>query len=125
MVDEFRGHDAAVADYAQTTDPQLVARLVSELHELLALPLVRGVARRALHGRRMARTWTAPQGRALARPHLKVRPAGARSPWRTSPGLRRRNPMETQAIHSPKADVSPYRAVGSKLTWRTIRTSVR
>ncbi|MGW8767356.1 contact-dependent growth inhibition system immunity protein [Streptomyces sp. NPDC055815] len=32
-------HEAAVADYAATTHPQLVARLVGELHELLALPL--------------------------------------------------------------------------------------
>ncbi|KMO99556.1 contact-dependent growth inhibition system immunity protein [Streptomyces roseus] len=38
-VDEFPGHEAAVADYAATTDPQLTARLVGELHELLALPL--------------------------------------------------------------------------------------
>ncbi|MCF3165944.1 hypothetical protein IPZ64_03250 [Streptomyces violaceoruber] len=42
IVDEFRGHDAAVADYAGTTNPQLVARLVGELHELLALPLDEG-----------------------------------------------------------------------------------
>ncbi|MFI2631137.1 contact-dependent growth inhibition system immunity protein [Streptomyces collinus] len=42
IVDEFPGHDAAVADYAATTDPHLVARLVGELHELLALPLDEG-----------------------------------------------------------------------------------
>ncbi|WP_383068523.1 contact-dependent growth inhibition system immunity protein [Streptomyces rubiginosohelvolus] len=38
IVDEFPGHDTAVADYAETTNPQMVARLVGELHELLALP---------------------------------------------------------------------------------------
>lgn len=42
IVDEFPDHEAAVADYAATTDPQLVARLVGELHELLALPLDEG-----------------------------------------------------------------------------------
>ncbi|SCD74270.1 MULTISPECIES: contact-dependent growth inhibition system immunity protein [unclassified Streptomyces] len=43
VVDEFLGHDAAVADYADATNPQLVAvRLVGELHELLALPLDEG-----------------------------------------------------------------------------------
>lgn len=42
IVDEFPDHDAAVADYAATTDPHLVARLVGELHELLALPLDEG-----------------------------------------------------------------------------------
>jgi hypothetical protein len=42
IVDEFPGHDAAVADYAATTDPHLVAHLVGELHELLALPLDEG-----------------------------------------------------------------------------------
>ncbi|MEV5784146.1 MULTISPECIES: contact-dependent growth inhibition system immunity protein [Streptomyces] len=39
MPDEFDDHDAAVADYTGTTDPQLVARLAGELHELLALDL--------------------------------------------------------------------------------------
>lgn len=39
IVDEFPDHAAAVTDYAATTHPQLVARLVGELHELLALPL--------------------------------------------------------------------------------------
>ncbi|MGW2257834.1 contact-dependent growth inhibition system immunity protein [Streptomyces sp. NPDC001780] len=39
IADEFPDHGAAVADYAATTGPQLVARLVGELHELLALPL--------------------------------------------------------------------------------------
>ncbi|MFI9720412.1 contact-dependent growth inhibition system immunity protein [Streptomyces sp. NPDC052396] len=39
MPDEFEDHDAAVADYAETTDPGLLARLIGELHELLALPL--------------------------------------------------------------------------------------
>ncbi|MFI8102351.1 contact-dependent growth inhibition system immunity protein [Streptomyces sp. NPDC086023] len=39
IVDEFPDHEAAVRDYADGTDPQLVARLVGELHELLALPL--------------------------------------------------------------------------------------
>lgn len=39
MPDEFDDHDAAVADYRTSTDPQLVARLVGELHELLALGL--------------------------------------------------------------------------------------
>ncbi|MBX9365335.1 contact-dependent growth inhibition system immunity protein [Streptomyces sp. WAC04114] len=42
IVDEFPDHDEAVADYAATTDPHLVARLVGELHELLALPLDEG-----------------------------------------------------------------------------------
>ncbi|WP_308380291.1 contact-dependent growth inhibition system immunity protein [Streptomyces sp. ISL-63] len=42
MVDEFPGHDAAVADHTGTTNPQMVARLVGELHELLALPLDEG-----------------------------------------------------------------------------------
>lgn len=39
IVDEFPDHEAAVADYAATTDPQLVARLVGEL---IALPLDEG-----------------------------------------------------------------------------------
>ncbi|MGV9556561.1 contact-dependent growth inhibition system immunity protein [Streptomyces sp. NPDC003522] len=39
MPDEFTDHDAAVDDYRATTDAQLVARLVGELHELLALGL--------------------------------------------------------------------------------------
>ncbi|WP_225100257.1 contact-dependent growth inhibition system immunity protein [Streptomyces sp. CoH27] len=39
MPDEFDDHDAAVDDYRTSTDPQLVARLVGELHELLALDL--------------------------------------------------------------------------------------
>ncbi|MEV0413469.1 contact-dependent growth inhibition system immunity protein [Streptomyces sp. NPDC050448] len=39
IVDQFPDHEAAVADYAAGTDPQLIARLVGELHELLALPL--------------------------------------------------------------------------------------
>lgn len=42
IVDEFPDHDEAVADYVATTDPHLVARLVGELHELLALPLDEG-----------------------------------------------------------------------------------
>ncbi|MFE6838492.1 contact-dependent growth inhibition system immunity protein [Streptomyces sp. NPDC057705] len=42
IVDEFPDHEAAVADYAAGTDPQLVARLVGELHELIALPLDEG-----------------------------------------------------------------------------------
>lgn len=39
MPDEFTDHDAAVDDYRATTDAQLVARLVGEIHELLALGL--------------------------------------------------------------------------------------
>ncbi|GHF91079.1 contact-dependent growth inhibition system immunity protein [Streptomyces griseosporeus] len=39
MPDEFDGHEAAVADYVATTDPQLVARLTGEIRELLALGL--------------------------------------------------------------------------------------
>ncbi|MEU8971425.1 contact-dependent growth inhibition system immunity protein [Streptomyces monashensis] len=39
MPDEFDGHDAAVQDYRGSADPQLVAQLVGELHELLALDL--------------------------------------------------------------------------------------
>ncbi|MFE4049558.1 contact-dependent growth inhibition system immunity protein [Streptomyces sp. YIM B13518] len=39
MPDEFEAHDAAVADYLASTDPHLVARLVGELSELLALDL--------------------------------------------------------------------------------------
>lgn len=43
MPDEFGGqddpHGAAVADYASTTDPRIVARLAGELRELLALDL--------------------------------------------------------------------------------------
>ncbi|MFF8845754.1 contact-dependent growth inhibition system immunity protein [Streptomyces sp. NPDC015127] len=39
MPDEFPDHDAAVRDYSESTDPQLVARLVGELNELLALDL--------------------------------------------------------------------------------------
>lgn len=42
IVDEFPDHDEAVADYVATTDPHLVACLVGELHELLALPLDEG-----------------------------------------------------------------------------------
>lgn len=39
MPDEFDNHDAAADDYRTSTDPQLVARLIGELHELLALDL--------------------------------------------------------------------------------------
>nr|WP_203643128.1 contact-dependent growth inhibition system immunity protein [Streptomyces sp. SID14478] len=39
MPDEFDDHDAAVDDYAATTDRRLVARLVGEIRELLALGL--------------------------------------------------------------------------------------
>ncbi|MER6975744.1 contact-dependent growth inhibition system immunity protein [Streptomyces carpinensis] len=39
MPDEFDNHDAALEDYRASTDPQLVAHLVGELHELLALDL--------------------------------------------------------------------------------------
>ncbi|MFJ9820241.1 contact-dependent growth inhibition system immunity protein [Streptomyces sp. NPDC101151] len=39
MPDEFGGHDVAVDDYAATTDRHLVARLVGEIRELLALGL--------------------------------------------------------------------------------------
>ncbi|MFG2294125.1 contact-dependent growth inhibition system immunity protein [Streptomyces sp. NPDC048603] len=39
MPDEFEDHDAAVRDYAGTAHPTLVARLVGELRELLALGL--------------------------------------------------------------------------------------
>ncbi|MET7712433.1 contact-dependent growth inhibition system immunity protein [Streptomyces sp. NPDC005407] len=39
MPDEFADHDAAVQDYDTATDRTLVARLVGELHELLALRL--------------------------------------------------------------------------------------
>lgn len=42
MPDEFPDHDAAVADYAATTDPNLIARVVGELNELLVLPLDEG-----------------------------------------------------------------------------------
>ncbi|MER7680070.1 contact-dependent growth inhibition system immunity protein [Streptomyces sp. NPDC096934] len=39
MPDEFDDHDAAVDDYVTGTHPQLVARLVGEVRELLALDL--------------------------------------------------------------------------------------
>lgn len=39
MPDEFGDHAAAVDDYRTTTDHQLVAQLVGEVHELLALGL--------------------------------------------------------------------------------------
>ncbi|MEV8366525.1 contact-dependent growth inhibition system immunity protein [Streptomyces niveus] len=39
MPEEFDDHDAAIRDYAGTTDRQLAARLVGELYELLALDL--------------------------------------------------------------------------------------
>lgn len=39
MPDEFEDHDAAVADYSASTDVALVARLIGEVHELLALRL--------------------------------------------------------------------------------------
>ncbi|MFD7097837.1 contact-dependent growth inhibition system immunity protein [Streptomyces xanthophaeus] len=39
MPDEFEDHAAAVTDYAASTAPTLVARLVGEIHELLALTL--------------------------------------------------------------------------------------
>ncbi|MFE1751762.1 contact-dependent growth inhibition system immunity protein [Streptomyces anandii] len=39
MPDEFDDHEAALDDYRAATDPQLVARLTGELHELLALDL--------------------------------------------------------------------------------------
>jgi hypothetical protein len=39
MPDEFDDHDAAVDDYRSHTDQHLTARLVGELHELLALDL--------------------------------------------------------------------------------------
>lgn len=39
MPDEFEDHEAAVLDYAGSVAPTLVARLVGELRELLALGL--------------------------------------------------------------------------------------
>ncbi|MFD7557795.1 contact-dependent growth inhibition system immunity protein [Streptomyces sp. NPDC059835] len=39
MVDEFTDHEAAVRDYADSTDRTLVARVVGEIRELLALGL--------------------------------------------------------------------------------------
>ncbi|MFJ3225795.1 contact-dependent growth inhibition system immunity protein [Streptomyces sp. NPDC086783] len=39
MPDEFDGHEAAVDDYLATSDASLVARLVGEIRELLALGL--------------------------------------------------------------------------------------
>ncbi|MFJ3716572.1 contact-dependent growth inhibition system immunity protein [Streptomyces sp. NPDC090057] len=39
MPGEFTDHAAAVEDYRDSTDPHLVARLIGELHELLALDL--------------------------------------------------------------------------------------
>lgn len=39
MPDEFDDHDTAVGDYAGSTAPTVVARLVGELRELLALEL--------------------------------------------------------------------------------------
>lgn len=39
MPEEFADHDAAIDDYGSTVDRTLVARLVGELHELLALRL--------------------------------------------------------------------------------------
>ncbi|MHB9857988.1 contact-dependent growth inhibition system immunity protein [Streptomyces sp. YIM S03343] len=39
MPDEFADHASAVDDYRAATDAQLVARLIGELHELLALDL--------------------------------------------------------------------------------------
>ncbi|MEV7615732.1 contact-dependent growth inhibition system immunity protein [Streptomyces sp. NPDC089799] len=39
MPDEFEDHEAAVGDYAETVHPALVARVVGELGELLALGL--------------------------------------------------------------------------------------
>ncbi|MFE6283122.1 contact-dependent growth inhibition system immunity protein [Streptomyces sp. NPDC057877] len=39
MPDEFADHHQAVADYRSATDPQVVAHLVGEVHELLALDL--------------------------------------------------------------------------------------
>lgn len=39
MPDEFADHDAALGDYARSTQPQLVARAVGELAEFLALGL--------------------------------------------------------------------------------------
>lgn len=39
MPDEFDDHDAAVDDYRASTDPQLIARLVGEVRELLALDI--------------------------------------------------------------------------------------
>jgi len=39
MPDEFADHDEAIGDYLGSTDPRLVARLVGEVRELLALGL--------------------------------------------------------------------------------------
>ncbi|MFD4023801.1 contact-dependent growth inhibition system immunity protein [Streptomyces sp. NPDC058576] len=39
MPDEFPGHDDAIRDYRAHVDPQLTARLVGEINELLALRL--------------------------------------------------------------------------------------
>ena len=39
MPDEFADHDAALRDYRDGTDPVVVARLIGELHELLALDM--------------------------------------------------------------------------------------
>ncbi|MEU8095589.1 contact-dependent growth inhibition system immunity protein [Streptomyces rubiginosohelvolus] len=42
MPDEFEGHDAAIRDYQAGADPHLIARLVGEINELLALGLEGG-----------------------------------------------------------------------------------
>ncbi|MGW8378828.1 contact-dependent growth inhibition system immunity protein [Streptomyces sp. ODS28] len=39
MPDEFDTHASAVDDYRESTDPQLIARLIGELHQFLALDL--------------------------------------------------------------------------------------
>ncbi|MBB5939600.1 contact-dependent growth inhibition system immunity protein [Streptomyces zagrosensis] len=39
MPDEFADHEAAIGDYAASTDAALVARLLGEVHELLALEI--------------------------------------------------------------------------------------
>lgn len=39
MPDEFDDHNVAIDDYRTSADPQLAARLVGELHELIALDL--------------------------------------------------------------------------------------
>ncbi|MFF3329165.1 contact-dependent growth inhibition system immunity protein [Streptomyces sp. NPDC002888] len=39
MPDEYDDHDTALADYRTSTHPHLVARVIGELHELLALHL--------------------------------------------------------------------------------------
>ncbi|CAM5595500.1 hypothetical protein SALBM311S_01527 [Streptomyces alboniger] len=91
LPDEFEDHDTAVADYRTSTDPQLLARLVGELHELLALDLAESDCALAVAELGMEVDAPAPRTpRAAGSPtSLTGSPSRTRSTGRRRPGRSR------------------------------------